>query len=108
VGLRLAPNVDPARAAADVSLLGGGTVVSMAAPSNSRRSSFNSIATSLTFSQCGGQGFDHPLLHQNPFILNYLQDRSKELEFPNDQYVTKFFCMKPRLPLVRSPEESIS
>ena len=49
-------------------------------------------------SQCGGQGFDPPLLHQNPPNFNYLQDRSKGLEFPNDQYVTKFFCLKLRLP----------
>ncbi|SRR6266480_6138359 len=49
-------------------------------------------------SQCGGQGFDPPLLHQNPSILNNLQDRSKGLELPNDQYVTKFFCLKLRLP----------
>ena len=40
-------------------------------------------------SQCGGQGFDPPLLHQNSSIFNYLQDRSKGLKFPNDQYVTK-------------------
>jgi hypothetical protein len=42
-------------------------------------------------SQCGGQGFDPPLLHQNPSILNYLQDRSKGLEFPNDQICDQVF-----------------
>jgi hypothetical protein len=57
-------------------------------------------AVSVFFhSQCGGPGFESPLLHHNPPILNYLQDRSGGLEFPNDQYVTKFFCLKLRLPL---------
>ena len=48
-------------------------------------------------SQCGGPGFESPLLHQNPSILNYLQDRSKGLEFPNDQYVTKSFCLQAEI-----------
>jgi hypothetical protein len=47
-------------------------------------------------SQCGGPGFESPLLHQNSSVFTYLQDRSAGLEFPDDQYVTNFFCRRLR------------
>jgi len=56
-------------------------------------------AVSVSFhSQCGGQGFDPPLLHQNTPNFNLFTRSLEGLEFPNHQYVTKFFCPKLRLP----------
>ena len=41
-----------------------------------------------------------PMLNDLGFLVEMTLkvDRSKGLEFPNDQYVTKFLCLKLRLP----------
>ena len=53
-------------------------------------------------SQCGGQGFEPPLLHQDPSTFSCLRDASHGFEFPYDQYVTKFFRRRSRSPLESS------